>query len=91
MVPLVEVAQHWAAGASRVCMQIKNFVVSTSNNINIHNTQIYLIISKPNNIFPTQYYVLTFNKVTLPTEKSYPGRLWKLFKSMLGWKYAACC
>ena len=70
MVPLVEVVQHWAAGPSRVCMQIKNFVVSTSNNINIHNTQIYLIISKSNNIFPTQFYVLTFNKVTLPTEKS---------------------
>lgn len=70
MVPLVEVAQHWAAGPRRVCMQIKLFVVNTSNSINIRNTQIYLIISKPNNVFPTQFYVLTFNKVTLPKEKS---------------------
>ena len=48
----------------------KPFVVNTSNSINIHNTQIYLILSKPNNIFPTQFYALTLNKVTLPTEKS---------------------
>ena len=70
MVSLVEVAQHWAAGPSRVCMQIKTFVVNTSNSINIHNTYMYLSISKPNNIFSTQFYVLTFNKVTLPTEMS---------------------
>ena len=70
MVPLVEVAQHWAAGPSRECMQIKTFVVNTSNSINIHNTYMYLSISKPNNIFSTQFYVLTFNKVTLPKEKS---------------------
>ena len=70
MVSLVEVAQHWAAGPSRVCMQIKTFVVNTSNSINIHNTYMYLSISKPNNIFSTQFYVLTFNKVTLPKEKS---------------------
>lgn len=70
VVPLVEVAQHWAAGPRRVCMQIKLFVVNTSNSINIRNTQIYLIISKPNSVFPTQFYVLTFNKVTLPKEES---------------------
>ena len=30
MVPLGEVAQHWAAGPSRVCMQIKTLVVGTT-------------------------------------------------------------